>query len=212
MSNSIQIPTMTPSVVHEYLEGIGKAWTGKGIGIELGSWLGASSVPLLKGLSAAGYDKQFWAFDRWVANKDQVQRAKAQGVDITVHENLTYLYLKNVSDIYDNVAAITGNLPSKLNVFSGEPIEICIFDAPKTNPVFIESITQLEKFFIPGITILGLLDYYSYRKNEGVKRERLKAPVRYMDENKDRYQKLAEWPDICSCVFFKYLGHAVDSR
>ncbi|MBU0929950.1 MAG: hypothetical protein KJ623_02670, partial [Nanoarchaeota archaeon] len=38
-------------------------WTGKGVAIELGSWLGATAVPLLTGLITAGYDKPFYAFN-----------------------------------------------------------------------------------------------------------------------------------------------------
>ncbi len=53
-----KIPTMTSRPVHEYLEQLGSQWTGRGVAMELGCWLGASSVPLLRGLVKAGYENK----------------------------------------------------------------------------------------------------------------------------------------------------------
>ena len=206
------IPSMTPKVVHEFLFDIGTNWSGKGVAMELGSWLGASSFALLTGLVKAGYSLKFWAFDKWIATEYEVLHAKNQGVNISLGENLRYLYLHNVEKIYDEIIAIQGKIPQTLKSFPGDPIEICLFDAPKKDPTFSASIHILEEFFIPGMTVLGLLDYYSYRKQTGAKRDRLEAPVRYMSANSDKYEKLAEWPEECSCVFFKYVGNALDSE
>lgn len=198
------IPAMTPLVVHNYLRSIGQSWSGSGVAMELGCWLGASSVALLEGLVQAGYDRDFYAFDLWIANNQQVEKAKAFGTNLTKNQNLTYLYRNNVNEVYDRVIITQGRIPQTLSSFPGEPIEICIFDAPKTNPTFLTSIQLLEKHFVPGRTILGLLDYYSYRKNEGMKREKLKAPCRYIADNQSKYKMIASWPQECSCVFFEY--------
>jgi len=45
---------MTSPEVHTYLEQLGSEWTGQGCAMELGCWLGATSVPLLQGLVQAG--------------------------------------------------------------------------------------------------------------------------------------------------------------
>ena len=76
---------MTPVEVHDYLRELGTQWTGQGVAMELGCWLGASSVPLLEGLVQVGYDKLFWAFDRWIANKQQVREAREVGVGFCGH-------------------------------------------------------------------------------------------------------------------------------
>jgi hypothetical protein len=202
---------MTPEVVHDYLREIGSRWFGKGVAMELGCWLGASSYALLEGLVKAKYDRPFWAFDRWKATKYQVRKAGMCGEHLEEGQDLVTLYRDNVKAVYDKIYLIQGNIPNSLSKYSGDPIEICVFDAPKTNPVFIESITALERYFIPGVTILGLLDYYSYKKHEGPKREKFMAPVRFIESRGDCYSFLTSWPGECSCAFFKYEKDAMDS-
>ena len=64
MTKPTHIPEMTPPYVHDYLRQLGREWTGQGVAIELGSWLGASAIPLLEGLVEAGYDRPFYCFDK----------------------------------------------------------------------------------------------------------------------------------------------------
>jgi len=66
-----QIPAMTPEHVHDYLTKIGAGWTGEGVAVELGSWFGATAFYLLQGLVFAGYNKPFYCYDRWKANKEE---------------------------------------------------------------------------------------------------------------------------------------------
>ena len=70
------------------------AWTGQGLAVELGGWLGASTVPLLSALSDVGYSDLYWVFDRWQASENEVQKAKIQGLELKVGQNLLPLFLK----------------------------------------------------------------------------------------------------------------------
>jgi hypothetical protein len=198
-----RIPAMTPPEVHDYLYHIGTQWT-RGVAMELGSWLGATSVPLLHGLVKAGYDKPFWAFDRWVVNKYQADEAAKQGEFLIPGQNSINTYLSNVNAVYDDVRAVKGELPSSLATFVPEEIGILILDAPKKNPVFINCMKQLLPYCIPGVTVIGLLDYYQYRKENGKKREALMAPVDFMHENGAHFMHLKDWNGYCSCSFFVY--------
>lgn len=195
------IPSMTPAVVHDYLRETGKNWQGKGVAMELGCWLGASSRPLLEGLSQAGYDKPFWAFDRWQATPNEVRKAATGGHRLKIGQDLIDPYMHNVTPAYGAINAFKGYIPEVLKKYDGSPIEICLFDAPKTNPVFRESMEILLPYFVPG-AILGLLDFYSYKKHKGSKRKKFMAPVYFINENS--FTMLASWPDECSCAFFKY--------
>ena len=76
------VPAMTPTVVHDYLARLGEEWSGRGVAVELGSWLGGTAVPLLRGLERAGYDRPFYAYDRWEATEDEVRKAVQQGTKI----------------------------------------------------------------------------------------------------------------------------------
>lgn len=201
------IPAMTPTVVHRYLREIGSKWTGKGVAVELGSWLGATAVSLLEGLVEAGYDRPFFAYDIWQANEEQVKKAADQGVEIEVGENLLPIFMQNVTKVYptSKIIANRGFISETIRTYPKYPIEICLFDAPKREPVFSNAVNALKPYWIPDVTVLGLLDYYFYKSKQGEKRELFRAPVRFIEEHENNFEKIAEWPDKCSCVFFKYV-------
>jgi len=202
------IPAMTTPEVHAYLNEMGRGWTGAGTAIEVGCWLGATSAALLDGLVEAGYNKPFWAFDRWRANSAEVRKASEYDVSLHIEQDLAPLYQKNVSSIYPNLNTIKGSIPEKLHFYNGEPIEVCLFDAPKRNPVFHDSIRFCEPYFIPGVTVLGLLDYYFYKRCRGTQNKkdwaRFLAPVNFIEKYSESFTLMKEFPDNSSCAFFKY--------
>lgn len=198
------IPSMTPNEVQAYLYQIGTQWSGRGTAMELGCWLGASAVPLLMGLKEARYDRRFWAFEQWTANEQQVEMTK-NSVQLYLGQDVRPLFLQNVTPVYDLVQAVKGRLPGTLGRYDEGPIEICIFDAPKQDPVFIECAQWLIPQFIPGVTVWGLLDYKFYKRHTGDRREAFMAPVRFMAKYGAYFEKIREWDDhVTAGVFFKY--------
>lgn len=195
---------MSPVMVQDYLREVGTQWSGQGVAIELGSWLGATAYPLLEGLVQAGYNKPFYAYERWEANQEQVDKAAKQGVQLYARQNLVGLFLENIISVYDNVSVNKGEISETVLEYSAGPIEICILDAPKMNPVFMNVIKALSPYWIPGVTVLGLLDYHFYKWKSGRMAERLLAPVEFMEANKECFTKLIDWPEKTSAAFFKY--------
>lgn len=193
---------MSPPVVFDYLREVGRAWRHQGVAIELGSWLGATARPLLEGLVEAGYDRPFYAYDRWKANKQEVEKANRQGTKIKRDENLLPLFLSNVG--YENVKAYRGSIADTIKSYPGDPIEICLFDAPKRDPVFEVAIDVLSPYWIPGVTVLGLLDYYFYMRKSGKSRRPFLSPVKFIKRHPESFTKLAEWPGQTCAVFFRY--------
>jgi len=201
------IPAMSPTSVHTYLEEIGATWSGQGVAVEVGCWLGATSAPLLRGLVKAGYNKPFWAFDKWCANESEVVKSFNQGLSISLGQNLQPLYLSNVQSIYANVRSIRGRVPNTLKFFHRSPVEFCMFDAPKREPVFSAAVKAFVPLFIPGVTVFGLLDYYFYvrRREMGYSDwEQFLAPVKFVKKHTDSFTLLREFPEDGSCAFFKY--------
>ncbi len=202
------IPAMSSPEVHAYLTEVGRRWSGQGVAMEVGSWLGATSAALLDGLVEVGYNKSFWAFDRWRANAAEVRKAAEQGVVLRLNEDLKPLYCKNVSRIYSHLRMIQGKVPWKFREYHGEPIEVCLFDAPKRNSVFMESIRFCEPYFIPGVTVLGLMDYYFYKRHRDVQQNpdwmKFMAPVKFIETYSEHFTLMREFPENSSCVFFKY--------
>ena len=203
-----KIPSMTPRVVHDYLYLTGTEWTGKGTAVELGSWLGASAAPLLTGLVEAGYNLPFYCYDMWEANTAQVSKANKAKVKIKDKQDILPLFLNNITSIYPDIKPTKGTISSTILEYPKDPIEICLFDAPKREPTFSNAMRGVLPYFIPGVTVLGLLDYYFYKYKSGKKREYAMAPVLFMEKFGGHFMVLQEWPDqgeLHSCVFFKYI-------
>jgi len=199
------IPAMTPGFVHEYLTTIGKGWTGKGIAVELGSWLGGTAAPLMEGLEKAGYNRTFYMFDRWSATDEQVLKAKSQGVNLYVNENTMGICKKNLPEVSFGTHMTRGNLPGTLSRANiRQPIEICVFDAPKSNPVFSRCMEWAIQRAIPGVTIFGLLDYYFYKYAGSDREAKYRVQVEYMENNR-RFELLQDWGGLCDCAFFKFI-------
>ena len=195
-----RIPAMTPPVVLDHLRDLGRTWTKRGVGVELGCWLGATAAALLSGLKDVGYDRPFYCYDRWTANESEVKKAHEQGTEISINENLLPLFLKNVD--YDNIRAYRGSIFQIIHNYPGDPIEFCLFDAPKRSNIFNEAVEVLSPYWIPGVTVLGLMDYYFYEHRKDF--QRFMAPVQFMKKYKDNFSIISEWRKESTSVFFKY--------
>ena len=199
------IPAMTPPVVLDYLYELGKGWTGKGVAVELGSWLGATAAALLEGLVEAGYDRPFYAFDKWRANGEQVGKAAMAGVKLEHGQNLLPLFMQNVQLVYNNVVPVQGRIPGSLLIYGSERIEILLFDAPKREPIFTGAVDALRPYWLPGM-VWGLMDYNFWKSRETQKDRRVyQAPVRWMGRHRGEFEVMSDWEESSS-VFFKYKG------
>lgn len=198
------IPAMTSPQVHAYLTELGKTWTGEGVAMELGCWMGASSIALLKGLTQVGYNKPYWAFDQWRATKDQIPKAAAQGVKLTLGVDVQRFFLKNIHPVYQKIEAHRGGLPGTLDKYDKQPIEFCLFDAPKADPIFTMCIERVKPYWIPGTTVLGLLDYHFYLRHRGEKRRKFRAPVDFIEKWGRHFKVEKQWENEC-VVFFRYM-------
>jgi hypothetical protein len=193
---------MTPAVVHYYLRALGSKWSGKGDVVELGCWLGATTRALLDGLDLANFDGRYYAYDRWTADAQQVAKAERQEEVLSWAENILPRFDRNTQGL---VKSYRGEIGLTLaDHCPPGPVEICLFDAPKQDPLFTSCMDILRPHFIPGVTVVGLLDYYFYRDHP--ERSELLAPVKYVVANAAAFEKIAEWPEQCSCVFFRYIG------
>jgi hypothetical protein len=198
------VPAMTPPIVHSYLEELGRGWQGKGAAVEFGCWLGATSMALLKGLVAAGYDRSYYAFDRWRATADEVSKAQHQGVKLAEGQDLMPIYGANVHRLYPMITTIQGDMDCGFQFFRNPSIEVCLLDAPKKDPLFGHIMTVMAKSWIPRVTVVGLLDYHFYKRRPG--ELEYFAPVNYMAKHAQHFEKMIDWPEQTSAAFFRYLG------
>lgn len=152
-----RIPSMTSASVLRFLTHLGAGWRGEGVAVECGSWLGASTVALARGLIIAGYDRPFHCFDRWRATRSEVTKAAQAGVDIRRAQNLEPLFRANVEPVYGNLNTHRGWIHEA--TWGGDPIEFFLLDAAKREPAFSTVLRTFGPSWIPGATVVCLMDY-----------------------------------------------------
>lgn len=194
------IPAMTPVAVHDYLRKVGRSWSGDGLAVECGSWLGATTAALGQGLLEAGYDGYVHCYDRWKANAEEVGKAEAQGQNISAGQNLRPVFRDNVLKAAPGVQLHTiRDEIRKATWPDAEPIEIFLLDAVKQDPGFTTVMNTFGPSFVEGATI-GLMDFYYARK---IGRDAHQE--QWAEQHSDSLTMIKEF-DNASCAFFRYEG------
>lgn len=196
------VPTMTPHCVHEYLGQIGANWHGWGVAVECGCWLGASCIALANGLRRAGYDRALHCYDNWRANASQVGKASAQGHRIGVGDDLEPLFWANVLPVYDRLETHQGDLARAH--WGGAPIEIFILDAAKREPTFSRVLRTFSPAWIPGVTLVGLLDYHYYRGQPPAAKAAFECQRRFVEAHPGSLELLMDFGEQSASAFFQY--------
>ena len=171
------IPSMTNAAAHRALETLGREWTGRGVAVECGCWLGASSVALLRGLVAAGYDRPFYGFDRWAANDSEVAKAADQGMTLAVGQDISTEWVMNALLVYPKLRARRGNLGAMR--WDGGPVEVLVLDAAKREPIFSHVMGEFVPSLVDGASVV-LLDYGYWRRFEGAQADALRCQERWV--------------------------------
>jgi len=131
-------------------------YTGRGAVVEVGTWLGLSTVHLAQGLKESGvaspklhsYDRFIW--DGWAHNQKS-------GLDLEKGADFQPYFEENICD-YRDVVAVT-NADYKNIQWNGGPIEILFLDAPKNAFGFHATFKAFGPHLIPGESVVVFQDY-----------------------------------------------------
>ena len=100
--------------------------------VEVGSWMGAGTVALARGISKT--NNSLYVYDRWRATEDEVRKAQAAGATIGLSEDLLPQVRRRVEKITPNAHFIQGEILDAK--YSGSPIGLYVDDAAKTEKLF----------------------------------------------------------------------------
>jgi hypothetical protein len=129
-------------------------YTGGGAVVEVGTWLGRSTVHLAAGLRDAGFPRALHCFDQFVWQSDHRRKAALplrRGDDFQGH------FERNVRPVYPGLQVTRAALDDL--VWTGGPIEILFLDAPKQLPDISAALQALAGALVPGLSLLVLQDY-----------------------------------------------------
>lgn len=175
------IPTMISEEEKQYLYWLGEGvWSGAGSIVEIGPWLGGSTVCLAKGMRASGNDahKQLKVFDNFIWREFMSSRAD---VALAPGESFHRHFLDNMKDLDGIVDSYARALPDEeisadaeasakryseneqVPMFNGKecdgPIEILFIDGAKSWKGIRHLMNTLVHNLVPGTSLLVCQDY-----------------------------------------------------
>lgn len=165
--------------------------------VELGTWLGAGTQYLAEG---APDGVTVHTYDKFQIKGNEVDKAARQGLTVR-HKQDSLSVVKEFLKDYDNIIFYKGEITSAK--WMGPKISVHVDDACKLLPEFKFAINTFSPYWIPGKTILVLMDFYFYIKRVDI--PGYICQKNWMDKHKENFKHIESWEDQSSAAFL-YLG------
>lgn len=132
-------------------------YVGAGEVVEVGSWLGRSTLHLAAGLRDAGYDDVLHCFDRFTWSQDFNPKA---GLKLAEGADFLPMFERNVRPVYPKVKV--SRVVIRELAWHGGPIEILFLDAPKRLPDISATLSAFAGALVPDLSIVVMQDYLHF--------------------------------------------------
>jgi hypothetical protein len=141
----------------------GRAGSGTAI-VEVGCWLGAGTAQLALGVlenqNPAGI--RMHCYDRWTANEAEIEKAARWGLRLNVGEDLLP-HVKRMLKPFDiPIDFHQGDI--RTTSWNAGPISVYVDDASKIPKLFFHSLRTFGPSWVPGETIVFLMDFDIWKK------------------------------------------------
>jgi len=167
--------------------------------IEIGPWLGSATAYICIGILAAHSGREYHVYDKWEAVEPYLSRAKKfNGLNFNKPDSIYETFCGNV-DIFgvDIVKHRQDILTIKWDV--NKKIGLYVDDFGSRKEYFNYKMETFLPAFIPGQTILMMMDYFFYETH---KDEDHKNQKKYFESNKDKFEFIERAGK--RCAIFKY--------
>jgi len=169
--------------------------------IELGTWLGAGTEHLGLGVQDSGNDVEIHGYDWFEIHGNEVDKAKAWGEDVKVDEDTLTRVKRYLSGIKANIILHKEEIGNV--TWSGRPVSLYLDDACKYEKEFVNSIKIFSPYWIPGKTIVVLMDYYFHEwrpSDKGLECQKI-----FIEAHQECFEPIWEMKKYATKAF-KYLG------
>lgn len=167
--------------------------------VEVGCWLGAGTAHLALG-AMQNIAVEMYVFDRWKFDEWEVKKARDRGFDIKLGEDTLPRVAESLTRFPVSITYFKGNIIDA-RWDKNKPIGLYVDDAAKKERFFTHAMETFGPAFIPGRTILVLMDYNFDEKAGPV----YAAQKRYMRGNA-RFEQIEDRIGGTSAAVFRYLG------
>jgi hypothetical protein len=148
------IPGMISPSESRYLFWLASQLQGSGCAVEIGSWLGRSSVHIAAGLAASGQPTSLHCFDGFAWAPNDVSKA---ALPLRPGDDFQRYFLENIGAFRDRITAHKTKIAQIR--WSGEPIELLFLDAPKRQTEITLCLKVFGPALMPGTSVVAIQDY-----------------------------------------------------
>lgn len=165
--------------------------------VEVGTWLGAGTAYLALG---APQGIPIHCYDRFRVRSAESEKARAFGVELPEDADSLPWVKKALKPFGAKIVWHQGELIGA--IYGGPPIALYVDDANKRPDAWRAAVLTFKPFFIPGVTVLFLMDFYFYERMGSA----YEAQPNYMRKHRAEFELLADHVGATSCAVFRYLG------
>lgn len=149
------VPGMVSEAECRYLYWLtSRGYTGAGAVVEVGPWLGLSTLHLAAGLRDAGFPAALHCYDQFVWRGDHVRKSLTP---LRRGDDFQPCFERNVRPLYPDLRVTRSEL--RHLAWTGGPIEILFLDAPKHLVDFSWALAALGPSLVPGLSLLVMQDF-----------------------------------------------------
>lgn len=173
--------------------------------VELGCWLGAGTAQMALGLRERpeGHGVTIDCYDNFLISPASVQKAARQGVTFTEGQDSLPWVTQALEPFGPGITLHKGMLTSSV-FWSGHPISLYVDDASKYPWTFYTCLKLFGPSWIPGQTVVVLMDYWLFKKAHNAHRvDTMRAQYDFITAHPEVFQPIAELTDN-TCAAFRY--------
>lgn len=174
--------------------------------VETGAWLGAGTWHLADASSLLDPSPTVHVYDRFEANKSEAERASMSGVPLQAGMDTIDVVKRHLRNVSAPVEFHKGDL-FKCQ-WNGSTIGLWVDDAAKKRKLFAHLLMTFGPSFVPGETVLVLMDYHYWKKHRTSDYvDDYRAQADFIEAHPESFEYLGD-PDIrkTSTAIFRYVA------
>lgn len=157
--------------------------------VEVGCWLGAGTAQLALGILENNDPTgiKVHCYDRWTANEAEIAKAARKGVHLDVGEDLLPHARRMLERFSVPIAFHQGEIIT--TAWNDGPISIYVDDAAKVPRLFYHALRTFGPSWIPGETIIFLMDFDIWKKTGKMEHQCQKAFIEAHEGSFERIER-----------------------
>jgi hypothetical protein len=188
-----RIPSMGGATIGPFLRLMARhAEPGTSI-VEVGSWLGAGTAHLALGVrDRSDSTVDIHCFDGWSATKSECQEALSQtGIVLEPFEDTLPRVQATLSAFQVPIHYHKGNVSNAK--WEGRKISVYVDDASKGSKAFLHVLKTFGPYWVPGKTVVVLMDYYYWKKLKGFRAAEYRCQQSFIERHSDHFTLIKDF-------------------